>query len=513
MQPAAAVFIVGAGPGDPELISVRGLRLLQRADVVVYDHRVPPGVLALAGPDTERIDVGAAAPKERDQEAISYLIAEKAREGRTVVRLKWGDPFVFDSGGKEAIFLHEQRIRFEIVPGIPLAIAGTASAGVPLTYPGAGDTVVLIRGNEAETDAPAHLDWERLAGLGGTLVCHAGARQIAGITRALVAHGRPPDESAVLVYRATTPGQHTIDGTLAHIAGLAIADTPALLVVGRVAGLREHLRWFDTRPLFGRRIVVTRARKQAADLIDRLEALGAETVAMPTIRVVDVEDPGPLDGACDVAGGFDWMVFTSVNGVEHFMRRYLARHDIRHLHGVRICAIGPSTAAAVERYGIRVDFIPPEFRGEGVAEVFSAGGGAAGKRFLLPRAEAARELLGEELRKAGAEVLEVVAYRTVPDTAQEGPDVYRMLLDRTIDAVTFTSASTVRNFVGLLGEEQAVDLLRSTVVAAIGPVTAQAAQELGIAATIVPEHYTIPALVDALVMHFQAHAGRLRERR
>jgi uroporphyrinogen III methyltransferase/synthase len=498
------VYIVGAGPGDPSLITVRGLDCLRRAEVVVYDHRVDPRLLAAAPAAAERIDVGAAAPKPLDQDAISFLLAEKAREGRTVVRLKWGDPFVFDSGGKEAIFLHEQGIPFEVVPGIPLAIAGAAYAGVPITYPEAGDAIVLVRGNEAETDAPAHVNWAHVAGITGTLVCYAGAGQIGAIARALLAHGRSPDETTALVYAGTTAAQQTISGALGTIAEAALPGRPALLVVGAVAGLREHLRWFDRRPLFGRRIVVTRSSDQSSELSRLLEDLGADTVQMPTIRVLPMEDTATIDAACDVAHTFDWIVFTSVNGVEHFMSRFLIRRDIRDLKGVRLCTVGPATAASIERLGIRVDVTPSEYRSEGVLAALTAAGDLAGARILLPRAQIAREVLGDELRKTGADVFEVPAYRTEV-AGEPRQDVYRMLLDRQIDAVTFTSASTVRNFAQLIGSEQAADLLRTTTVAAIGPVTAEAAQHMGITAAVVPSEYTIPALVAALVDHFRSH--------
>jgi uroporphyrinogen III methyltransferase/synthase len=499
------IYLVGAGPGDPNLLSVRGLRCLQQADVVVHDHRVHERLLRLSPDWAERIDVGAAAPKPLDQDAISYLLAEKAREGKVVVRLKWGDPFVFDSGGKEAIFLHEQGIPFEVVPGVPVAVAGSAYAGVPLTYPEAGDAVILIRGNEAETDAPAHVDWAAVVATGGTLVCYAGARQIDAIARALMSHGKPPAEAAVLVYDATTPAQLTVQGTVADIAERAVPNRPALLIVGAVAGLREHLRWFDRRPLFGRRIVVTRAREQAGDLLVMLEDLGAETVALPTIRIAPVEDLSEIDTACDTADTFDWIVFTSVNGVDHFMRRFLERRDVRDLKGVRICAVGSETAASVTRYGMRVELTPSEYRAEAIVAALSDHESVPGRRFLLPRAQIARELLADELRKAGAEVAEVTAYRTLAGSEAGGQDVYRMLLDRRIDAVTFTSASTVRNFVQMLGDDQAADLLRSTTVASIGPVTAEAAQQLGIATTVMPERYTTVALVEALVAHFRQH--------
>jgi uroporphyrinogen III methyltransferase / synthase len=502
----AAVYIVGAGPGDPTLISVRGRRYLEAADVILYDHRVHVKLLRLARRDAERIDVGPAAPKPLDQDAICFLLAEKAREGRTVVRLKWGDPFVFDSGGKEALFLHEQGIPFEVVPGIPVAIGGPAYAGIPVTYPDAGDVLTLVRGHEGETDATPDVDWTLLAGMRGTIVSYAGARQIGRIVQALLTHGRPPQESAALIYNATTPSQHTVTGTLETIAGSAREGAPALLVIGQVSGLRDHLRWFDERPLFGRRIVVTRSREQAGELIEMLEERGAEPIAAPTIRIAPPEDEDALDRACAEAGTFDWIVFTSANGVDHFMKRLLATGDVRDLKGVKICTVGSSTASRLQRYGIRIDLTPEEYRAEAIIDALKASGSVSGTRFLLPRADIARELLAEELRAAGGDVVEIAAYRTMLGAADRDTDddVYRMLLERQIDAVTFTSASTVRNFASIFGAEQAADLLNTTVVACIGPVTAEAAQQLGIATTVMPKRYTIPDLVDALVEHFAA---------
>ncbi len=498
------VYIVGAGPGDPSLVSVRGQQYLQTADVIVHDHRVSSRLLRQAKRGAELIDVGSPAPKPLDQDAITYLLVEKAREGRTVVRLKWGDPFFFDSGGKEALFLHEQGIPFEVVPAVPAAIGGTAYAGVPVTYPGASDVLTFVRGHEGDADTAPDVNWSALAGAGGTLVCFAGARQIGIITQALLTHGRSPEESAVLIYDGTLPSQHTIEGSLGEIESKAREGRAALLVVGAVAGLRQHLRWFDERPLFGKRIVVTRSLEQAGELIEMLEARGAEAIPAPTIRIAPPEDTEALQQACAEAGTYDWIVFTSGNAVDYFMECLLAISDVRDLKGARICTIGASTAGRLARYGIRVDLTPPEFRAEAVVDALKSAGAVAGRRFLLPRANIARDLLADELRAAGAEVRDVVAYRTVPASFDRdgGPDIYRMLLESQIDAVTFTSASTVRNFVSALGEDQAADLLRSTVVASIGPVTSEAAQRLDIATTVMPRRYTIPDLVDALVDHF-----------
>jgi uroporphyrinogen III methyltransferase/synthase len=508
MSKTPCVFIVGAGPGDPGLITVRGLRRLATADVVVYDHRVHARLLRSARADAEKIDVGPAAPRQLEQDAISLLLVEKAREGKTVVRLKWGDPFVFDSGGKEALFLHEQQIPFEVIPGVPATIGVPAYAGIPITYPGAGDVVSFVRGHEAETDEPPRVDWDRLAGVDGTLVCYAGAQQIGAIAAALLQHGRSPEETAALVYDGTTPGQQTVVAPLDAIAAAARPNEPAMFIVGRVAGLREHLRWFDDRPLFGRRIVVTRSREQAGELVDMLEERGADAIQTPTIRIAPPEDYEALDHACAEPGGFDWIVLTSANAVDAFFGRLLQRGDARDLKGVRLCAIGASTAQGIARYGLRADLIPDESRAEGVFDALKAAGPLEGTRLLLPRADIAREVLPDQLRDAGAVVTEVVAYRTVVAGGERDADhdIYRMLLDRQIDAVTFTSASTVRNFARMLGEEQAADLLNTTVVAAIGPVTAEAAQQLGIQVTVVPKKYTIPDLVDALVEHFGSQA-------
>jgi uroporphyrinogen III methyltransferase/synthase len=504
-----SVCIVGAGPGDPGLMTVRGMRRLADADVVLYDHHVPEQLLRVARPDAERIDVGPAAPRPMEQDAISMLIAEKAREGKTIVHLKWGDPYVFDSGGKEALFLHEQGIPFEVIPGIPAGVGVPSYAGIPVTYPGGGDVLVFVRGGESPSDDLPRVNWAHLAALDGTIVCDAGSRQLPRIIRQLLANGREETESAALVFNGTRTTQRTVQGTLGDLAAILErepATDAAILVVGAVAALREYLRWFDDRPLFGKRIVVTRSREQAVELVEMLEELGADPIVAPAIRIAPTDQPEALDRAAAEIGTFDWVIFTSANGVDAFMRRVLeGPGDVRDLKGVRICTIGPSTSARLARYGIKVDLTPDEYRAEAILDALQANDQIQGRRFLLPRADIARELLADELRRHGADVVEVTAYRTLhePGTRDGDPDIYRMLLDRRIDAVTFTSASTVRNFVKMLGEEPAADLLKETVVASIGPVTAEAAQVLGISTTVMPSDYTIPALVQALVDHFR----------
>ncbi len=505
----SVVYLIGAGPGHPSLIAVRGMQCLAVADVVLYDHQVHPRLLRHARADAEKIDVGVAAPKPFEQEAICYLLAEKAREGKVVARLKWGDPFVFDHGAAEALFLHEQGVRFEVVPGIPAALGAATYAGVPLTYPGSGDTLTFVRGNEDEGKTRAAVDWTGLASLDGTIVCYGGPNQLSHLLSALISHGRPSEDSAALIYDGTLPTQETTLGSLGEIAK-AVKQSgdrrPAILVVGRVTALREHLRWFDSRPLFGKRILVTRPREQAAELVDLLEGLGADPIEAPMIRIVPPADFGPLDDVCARVRQFDWIVFSSVNAVDAFIERLLASPlDLRALSGVKLCAVGPSTRARLERYGLKVDLLPAESRAEAVVAAMSRERVVWGLRVCLPRADIGRDVIADELRKEGADVTEAVAYRTVTvDVGGEGePDIYRMLLDRRIDVVTFTSPSAVRSFVKALGAEPAADLLRTTLVASIGPVTAEAAARYHIDTTIMPAQYTIAALVEAIVGYFE----------
>ena len=504
-----AVYLIGAGPGDPRLITAHGLECLRAADVVVYDHVVSQRLLRQARSDAELIDVGTATPQPMAQEAVSYLLAEKAREGKRVARLKWGDPFVFARGAEEALFLHEQGVPFEVVPGVPAAVSTTAYAGVPVSYPGAGDTITLLRGYEDDNRAMPDVDWASLTRLDGTVVCYASAQQLTHVLESLRANGWGAETQGVLIYNGTLPDQETISGTIAELIdrlGEHPRRKPATLVVGRVVGFREHLRWFDARPLFGRRVLVTRPREQAADLVDRLAALGADTVEAPVIRIAPPEDRGPLLQAATTPDAYDWIVFTSVNAIDAFMKAlYEGGRDIRALNGPRLCTVGPGTAEKLAEYRIRVDLIPNEYRAEGVVKAMAEKSALDGMRVLLPRADIGREVIAEELRRAGAAVTDVVAYRTVAEEAlPDDPDVYALLLEGRIDVVTFTSASAVRSFARICGTDQSVDLLKNTVVAVIGPSTAEAARQFGIAVTVQPSTYTIPALVDAIVAHYAA---------
>jgi len=510
---ASIVYLIGAGPGDPGLITARGLECLRSADVVLYDHLVHGRLLRHARPDAEKIDVGPSAPRPLEQEAICYLLAEKAREGKIVARLKWGDPFVFDRAGTEALFLHEQRVHFEVIPGVPAGIAAASYAGIPVTYPGGGDTLTFVRGHEddgkGEGKDRLDVDWDSLARLDGTIVSYAGPRQLPEVLHALLTHGRPPDDPAAVVYDGTLPAQTTTCGTLESVERM-VRESPdrraGVLIVGRVVAFRDHLRWFDSRPLFGRRILVTRPREQAAELVERLEAAGAGVIEAPLVRILPPDDPAPLEEACARAGAFDWIVFTSVNAVDAFMERLLAGPaDARRLSRTRLAVVGTATAERLSRYFLKVDLVPSEFRAEAVIQAMRETGALAGAEILLPHADIGREVIADELRKSGASVTEVIAYRTViAEPERDGePDIYRLLLDSRVDVVTFTSPSAVRAFVRIVGEEPAADLLKTTVVAAIGPVTAEAARQYQIASTIVPSQYTVAGLVDAIVEYFQ----------
>jgi len=508
MSPGGRVVLIGVGPGDPGLITIRGVRLLAGADVVVYDRGTEPA-LRWAAPEAERIAAGAPAERETAQDAISMLLAEKARDGHVVARLKWGDPFVFDSGGKEALFLHEQGVPFEVVPGIPTAVGATAYAGVPLTYPGFGDALVLLRGHEDEIGNLPAVRWDAIVAAGGTVATYAGARAIPQVLQALVAHGAPGDLPAAIIYAGTLPGQRTVTGTLAGLATEStdgLPDRPALLVVGQVTGLRNYLRWFDERPLFGRRIVVTRSPEQARALVEELESLGAEAVEAPTFRLTPPDDPEAVDRAAASVDSYDWVILESANAVNRFLTAlHRGPRDIRALGRVQLAAVGPSTADRLIAAGFKPDVIVPEFRVDGLGDALGPDEALKDRRVLVIRAEHLRDVVARDLARRGALVTDVVAYRSeaVSPDAPGAQQLYRELLDSRIDAVTFTSPTAVERMVGLIGQEQAADLLNTTVVAAIGPVTAAAARARGITPTIVPTAFTVTGLVEALVAHFR----------
>ena len=514
------VYLVGAGPGDPGLLTRRAEQCLAVADVVVHDYLVPVRLLAGARPDAEVIVLGRSHddPDRPNRQAIDDLLIDRARAGKTVVRLKNGDPFLFGRGGEEAEALARAGIPFEIVPGVSSASAAPAYAGIPLTHRDHASLVTIVTGHQAragtETTPPA-LPWEALARQGGTLVFLMGMKQLAAIMDALVAHGLDPETPAAAIRWGSTGSQATETatvGTLAARVRAAGLTPPACVVVGGVVRLRERLRWFEERPLFGRRVVVTRPRMQAGALIDLLEEQGAEVLPFPTIALAPAPDPAALERAVAAAGSYDWIVFTSANGVHAFFEQVAALgKDVRDLAGVRVAAIGPETAAQLAHRLVRPALVPSEFRAEGVLAALRDED-VRGRRFLLPRAAGARAILPESLRARGAVVDEVIAYRAVTPADADVAGLREALEAGALDALTFTSSSTVRNFVAMLGAADVSRLVRGgrPAVACIGPVTADTARELGLPVDIVPDEYTVPALARAVARHFcNGRADRL----
>ena len=507
------IYLVGSGPGDPDLFTLKGVRCMREADAVVYDRLAPESLLAYARPDAERIYVGKkpGAPT-MSQEEINALLVELGRAGKTVVRLKGGDPYIFGRGGEEALDLIEAGIPFEVVPGVTSGVAAPAYAGIPVTHRRISTSVAFITGHEDPTKGRSDVDWKKVANGADTLVLYMGIGRLREISQELVSAGRSPETPVACVRWGTRPEQQTVTGTLGDIAEKvekANLKPPAITVVGDVVTLRgAGLDWYERRPLFGRRVVVTRARAQAGELSQELETLGAEVHEFPTIEIRPPEDFGPLDEAIRELDTFGWLVFTSVNGVDAFLER-LAHHglDLRSVpRGAKVAAIGPATAERVREAGLRVDVVPREYRAEALLEEVS-GDSVSGKRILIPRAKVAREVLPQKLREAGAEVVVPPAYQSIP--SEEGKDeLAKQLESGEVDCVTFTASSTVENFVVAFGEREATRLLEKTRVACIGPITAETARKHGIGVDVEAEEYTIPGLVDAVVELLGAEAAR-----
>ena len=508
------VYLVGAGPGDPGLLTIRGLELLQHADVVLHDRLADERLLRHVRSDAEVVYVGKwpRSQSNTQDEIASYLI-EHAREGKSVVRLKGGDPFVFGRGGEEALALVDAGILFEVVPGVTSAIAVPAYAGIPVTHRSVASSFTVVSGSEDPSKEESSIDWSTLAAGTGTLVVLMGWESLPRIVETLMAQGMAPNTPAALIQWGTEPHQRTVEGTLESVLGLgrqAGLEPPVVAVFGPVVGLRQRVQWFDNRPLHGKRIMVTRARTQASALVDLLAREGAEAVEVPSIQIVPVAndpDKSGLRRAAQELSSYQWVVFTSVNGVEAFWQA-LEREgmDARAFASARVAAIGPATSDSLVRRGIHADAVPGEYVSEAVTEVLQ-GHIRPGDRVLLPRAEGGRVRLVEGLLALGASVDQVVAYRTVvPEGSQE--KALALLADGKVDVVTFASSSTVRNLVMLLRGD--VSLLQRPVVACIGPVTADTARELGLRVDVQARDYTIPGLVEALKAYFDAGQGGAR---
>ncbi len=504
------VYLIGAGPGDPGLITVKGMECIKSADVIVYDRLASPRLLEYCKPGARSIYVGKKPDRHTlTQDEINNLLVKEAMQGRTVARLKGGDPFVFGRGGEEAEELAKNGIPFEIVPGVTSAVAVPAYAGIPVTHRNYTSTLAIITGNEDPGKESSSILWDKIATGAGTLVFLMGMGNLPAICEQLVKHGRPAETPVALIRWGTRPEQRTLVGTLDNISRLAAeADfkNPAIIVVGEVVKLREHLRWFENKPLFGKRVLVTRSREQASILSRSIERLGGEPVEFPTISISAPVDYAPMDRAIRRIGEYKWIIFTSVNGVKYFFDRLRALdRDIRDLHGVRVCAIGPQTQKSLQKLALRVDYVPGEYRAEeivnGLRDKIMPG-----DRVLLPRADIARKVLPEGLVQLGADVDEVTAYRTVAGRGNV-PLVAGQLERGEIDIITFTSSSTVRNFVEMLGRDKAPGYARRAIVACIGPVTARTALELGLPVHIQPGEYTINGLIQAILDYTRKENG------
>jgi len=489
------VYLVGAGPGDPDLITCKGRGILERADVVLYDHLANEALLRLAPPHAELIYVGKKkAVHAHTQEEICAMMIDRARRGLMVVRLKGGDPFIFGRGGEEAEALADAGIPFEVVPGVTSPLGIAAYTGVPLTHRDHTSVVTFVTGHDVE-----QIDWSKI-GSAETLVIFMGLTTFAQISTEIMARGRSPETPAIAVRWGTRPDQETVAGTLATLPRLIQErglKPPATIIVGEVVKLREKLNWYERLPLFGRRIVVTRARDQAEALAGKLRALAADVIEMPAIEIVPA-DYGPLDRAIAELASYDWLVFTSANGVRHFIERLdQSGQDLRALRA-RICAIGDATRSAVAALHLKVDLMGKEFVAESLVEAFRTID-LAGKRVLLPRAAVARDILPRKLRERGACMDVVEAYRTVTPEglAKQAGEAFRS--QRKPDWITFTSASTVEHFHARFDLPKLLEKFPQIKTASIGPETSKALGALGLKPTVEAKKHTIEGLVRTIL--------------
>lgn len=492
---AGIVYLVGAGPGDPGLMTVRSLELIASADAIFYDRLIPPGALSGARADAELVYVGKQpGVPSVPQEEIGERLVEAARVGKSVVRLKGGDPFVFGRGGEEGEALREAGVEFEVVPGITAGVAATAYAGIPVTHRDDASAVAFVTGHEDPAKDESALDWQALAAFPGTLVFYMGVKRLAENAAALIAAGRDAGEPAAAIERGTWPGQRTVAATLGTIAEAVEREkigAPALIVVGPVAQRREQLAWFERRPLHGRRVVVTRARAQASGLAATLRGLGAEVVELPAIRIEPRIDSAEVSKAISSLSDYALVCLTSPNGVRLlFDAMQAAGCDSRALAGATVAAIGPGTARALAKHGIVADVVPERFVAEALVEAL-AGIEVAGRRVLVARAAEARDVLPDALRERGAEVDVVALYETV----REQPEAEQVSAAQSADYVTFTSSSTVTNLTEALGDR----FPAGARVVSIGPVTSEAARAAGLQVDVEAERHDVDGLVAALL--------------
>ncbi|WP_457574133.1 uroporphyrinogen-III C-methyltransferase [Desulfolithobacter sp.] len=503
------VYLVGAGPGDPGLITLRGKYLLERAEVVVYDYLANKKLLRHVPDAAKLIYAGkkGGGLHAFTQQEINGLLVEHARAGKMVVRLKGGDPFIFGRGAEEIEELVQASIPFEVVPGVTSATAAATYAGIPITHRAYTASVAFVTGHEDPTKKESNIAWDKLATGAGTIVVYMGIKNLPIITAKLIEHGRDPRTPVAVVRWASTPQQHSVEGTLETITEVVRKTgikPPALVIVGEVVKLRNTIDWFEKRPLFGKQVVVTRTREQASELVALLEENGADCLEYSTIHIEPVEDTSAVDTALGEIHTYDWLLFTSINAVTWFFKRlFELEMDARDLR-CRIAVVGRTTADELQRYGIHADLLPEKFTGEGLAEALIQEG-VQGTRILLPRALKAREVLPEKLTAAGAEVQVAPVYQNVPPKGRK-EELREQLQSGMIDLITFTSSSTVRNFLTMVDardEKELHRLMDGVTIAAIGPITARTVTDAGLKVDIQPERYTISDMVQAIVNYYR----------
>lgn len=504
------VYLVGAGPGDPGLFTLKGKRILQSAEVIIYDRLVNEKILAFAPGNAELIYVGKESSHHSlPQEEINQLLVSKAAEGKRVIRLKGGDPFVFGRGGEEAQYVKNHDIGFEVVPGVTSAVAVPAYAGIPVTHRDNTSSLTIVTGHEKADKSESSVNWQELGTGIGTIVFLMGVENLPFICQQLIKHGRDPATPVALVRQGTLPDQEVLTGQLGNImvrkqqAGF---KPPAVIVVGEVVKLRETLKWQENKPLWGKKIVVTRARSQASTLVDRITDLGGEAIEFPAIAIRPVENLNPLNKALKDIRHYNWLIFTSVNAVDIFFTALkTVDMDIRDLYGVKIAAIGTVTRDKITEKGLKVEVVPEEFVAEGMIKAL-AGKVKAGEWVLLPRARGARDILPRAIKNWGAHVNEIIIYEAAPASDLRGKTIEKIKSGQ-VDFITFTSSSTVSNFVNTIGWQNVGKISQQTKIACIGPVTADTAAQHGFKVDIIAKCYTIDGLVEALLEASRAQGG------
>ena len=501
------VYLIGAGPGDVDLITVKGLKIIQKADVIVYDRLANPKLLQYRKPDSELIYVGKKSNQHiMKQEDINQLLVDLANEGKTVARLKGGDPYVFGRGGEEGELLFKNNILFEVIPGITSAIAAPNYAGIPVTHRNVAVNFTVITGHEDPLKSDSQLNWKRLAEDEGTLIFLMGVGNLVQITENLIANGKKESAPVAVIQWGTRPEQRTVVGTLNTIVSIVLENkitSPAIILVGNVVNMREKLSWFEKKRLFGKKIIVTRSREQASELSEKIETLGGESLEYPTIAINHNFDKTALKNAINNIEDYQWLIFASVNAFKSFKEVLLEeRKDIRALNGIKICAIGSETQKIIENSGLIVDVVPEKFVAESIVESLKPFLNI-GEKVLIPRSNLGRKILVETIKDLGGIVSEVIAYETVLETNNDMDYLLTELSNKTISMITFTSSSTVKNFITLLGNDYK-ELLKNIPIASIGPVTSETIKDFDLNVTLEAETHTISGLVSSIKSYYNS---------